>query len=207
MRRASTIVIVVAFCGVGFSSAVHGSLVASAAVRECAARYVRITDYNTLVGAGNVNDLFWIKNVSSQACSLRGYVRAEYIGVYGIGTPYRNPHRLSVPELRSYGRDGNDIGGLEKGLPIPSVTLAADGGLASFWLAGTDEPHDSPPSRCIDAHKMLVWLPGSSTAIAVPPLRANGFYWCGAFAAHPILPGASGSDPPKPLAYYFGTPG
>jgi hypothetical protein len=196
----------VACVAVGFPGAVASSPAASAAVAPCAASAVRITDYNTLVGAGSVNDLFWIKNVSSQACSLRGYVRVEYIGVYGVGTPYRNPRRLSVGEVHSYGRDGNDIGGLEKGLPIPSVTLDAQRGVASFWLAGTDESHGSPPSRCIDSRTMLVWLPGSSTAIAVHPLRANGFYWCGSFAAHPILPGRSGSDPPKPLTYYFGTP-
>ncbi len=141
-----------------------------------------------------------------QDCSLRGYVRVAYVGVHDVGTPYNDPRRLTVSEGHSYGRDGNDIGGLKKGLPIPTVLLKVNG-VASFWLYGTDEPVGSPPVRCIDSRKMLVWLPGSSISIVVQPLRANGFYWCGGFAAHPILAGESGSDPPKPLSYYFCTSG
>lgn len=207
MRRTSLFlamtVVLVAWCSVSIGS----SPATAAAAASCTTVSVRITDYNTVVGAGSVNDLFWIKNVSRQACTLRGYVRVAYVGVYGIGTPYKDHHRLTVREVRSYGRNGNDIGGLKKGLQIPRVTVQPDGGLASFWLAGTDEPVGNPPGRCIVSYKMLVWLPGSSTSIAVQPLRANGFYWCGGFAAHPILPGKSGSDPPRPLSYYFGTPG
>jgi hypothetical protein len=112
-----------------------------------------------------------------------------------------------IDEVHSYGRDGNDIGGLKRGLPVPRVTVQPNGGVASFWLTGTDEPVGNPPGRCIVSHKMLVWLPGSSISIVVQPLRANGFFWCGGFAAHPILPGKSGSDPSMPLSYYFGTPG
>ena len=164
----------------------------AATVSSCTATSVRISDYNALVGAGSVNDLFWIRNVSASACSLRGYVRVAYVGVYGVATPYRDPHRLNVVETRSYGRVGNDVGGLRKGLAIPTVTLRPRGGLASFWLAGTDEPHANPSVRCIVSYTMLVWLPGSSTAITVKPQRANGFYWCGAFSAHPIASGASG---------------
>ena len=187
---------------------VQGGSPATAAVTPtCTAASVRITDYNTVVGAGSVNDLFWIKNVGRQACSLRGYVGVAFVGVYGIATPYKDPHRLALSEVHSYGRNGNDIGGLKKGLPIPTVTLRPGGSVASFWLAGTDEPHGVPSSRCIVSYTMLAWLPGSSSSIAVQPLHANGFYWCGAFAAHPILPGQSGSDPPTPLSYYFGIPG
>ena len=119
----------------------------------------------------------------------------------------KRPHRLTISEVHSYGRDGNDIGGLKRGLPIPTVTLQPGGGVASFWIAGTDEPHNVPPTRCIMSYKMLAWLPGTSSSIVVRPLRANGFFWCGAFAVHPVLPGESGSDPPMPLSYYFGTPG
>lgn len=206
MRRATAFVTIFAFFVVGSTSAMSGSSAGAAALPACAASSVRITDYNTLVGAGNVDDLFWIRNVSSRDCSLRGYVRVAYVGVYGIGTPYKDPHRLNVSERHSYGRDGNDIGGLMRGSPISTVSLKANG-LASFWLYGTDEPVGKPPVRCIDSRKMLVWLPGSPTSISVEPLRANGFYWCGGFAVHPILPGESGSDPPKPLSYYFGVSG
>ena len=53
--------------------------------------------------------------MSSHVCTLRGYVRVSYVGVYGIGTPYKDPRRLVVREVHSYGRDGNDIGGLKGG--------------------------------------------------------------------------------------------
>lgn len=195
--------LVVAWCSIstGVSTATATSL------PSCTSTSVRITDYNTVIGAGSVNDLFWIKNVSGHECKLRGYPRVAYVGVYGIGTPYKDPHRLSVDEAQSYGRNGNDVGGLKKGLPVPTVTLDANGGVASFWLAGTDEPHGDPPSRCIISYTMLVWLPGSAVSSVVRPLRANGFFWCGSFAAHPILSGESGSDPPRPLSYFFGVPG
>lgn len=195
--------VLVAWCSVS----IGGAPATAASVPSCTTASVRITDYNTLVGAGHVNDLFWIKNASHRACTLRGYVRAAYVGVYGMGTPYKNPHRLTVREVHLYGRDGNEVGGINNGRPIPRVTLQPDGGVASFWLDGTDEPVGNPPGRCILSYKMLAWLPGSSTSIVVQPLRANGFFWCGGFAAHPILPGESGSEPSRPLSYYFGTSG
>jgi hypothetical protein len=181
--------------------------VTAAVVPSCTSASVEVSDYNTLVGTGHVNDLFWIKNVGRRACTLHGYVRAAFIGVYGAGTPYKDSHTLTIREGHSYGRDGNDVGGLKKGLVIPTVTLKPDGSGASFWLAGTDIQAGNPPDRCITSYKMLAWLPGSSTSIVVKPLRANGFFWCGGFVAHPIVPGKSGSDPAVRLSYYFGVPG
>ena len=195
--------VVVAWCSVLTSA----SPIAAASLPRCAPTSVRMTDFNTVVGAGHVNDLFWIKNVSRQACTLRGYVRAAFVGVYGIGTPYKNPHVLAVREAHSYGHDGNEVGGINNGLPIPRVTLQPGGGVASFWLDGLDIPVGNPPGRCIISYKMLAWLPGSLTSIVVQPLRSNGFFWCGSFAALPILPGESGSEPSRPLSYYFGSPG
>jgi hypothetical protein len=204
MRRATLILTIVVFLLVGLPAVMSNSIAVAAAVPTCAANSVRITDYNTLVGAGNVNDLFWIRNVSSETCSLRGYVRVEFVGVYGIGVPDTKPHLLSVSEARSYGRNGNDVGGLKKGLPIPTVILTVHGS-ASFWLYGTDEQHGTPAtSRCIVSHKMLVWLPGSSTSITVQPMKDNGFSWCGGITAHPVALGDSGSDPAMALSHYFG---
>jgi hypothetical protein len=197
----ATALVLVAGCSV----LIDGPPATAVTVATCSTSSVRIIDDNTIVGAGSVNDLFWIKNVSGQACSLRGYVRAAFVGVYGSGTSDKNPHLLSVREVHSYGRRGNDLGGLKQGLAVPTVTIQP-GGVSSFWLAGTDEPVGQPPVRCIVSYKMLVWLPGSSTSIDVQPLRANGFFWCNGFAAHPILPGESGSDPSRPLSYFFGTP-
>ena len=206
MRRSSRL-LVISLVLVSWCSVSIGISGASTTAPTCTSALVRVIDYNTAVGAGHVNDLFWIKNVSDQACTVRGYVRAEFVGVYGSGTPYKNPHRLTVSEVHLYGRDGNALGGINNGRPIPRVTIQPNGGLASFWLDGVDIPVGNPPGRCIISYKMLAWLPGSSTSTVVQPLRADGFFWCGGFAALPILPGESGSEPTKPLSYYFGTPG
>ncbi|MGC1420561.1 MAG: hypothetical protein WA786_10650 [Acidimicrobiales bacterium] len=206
MSRGRLVLAIVAIFA-GFSACGTSGATSNHVAPRCGPSSVRITDFNTLVGAGSVNDLFWIRNVSLEACTLRGYVRVAYIGAYGMGPTENHPHRLQVSEAHSYGRDGNDVGGLKGGLRIPTVTLQPESGIASFWIYGTDEPHSPPPTRCIVSHKMLVWLPGASSLIVVQPLRANGFFWCGGFVVHPVVPGESGSDPPMPLSYYFGTPG
>lgn len=185
---------------------VNVSRASAGSLPTCTSSSVRITEYNGVGGVGHVNDLFWIRNVSHRACTLRGYVRAAFDGVYGIGTPYKDPHRLEVPETHLYGRGGNALGGINDGRPIPTVTVQP-GGVASFWLDGMDIQVGNPPGRCINSHLMVVWLPGSATSRVVQPLRANGFYWCGGFAALPILPGESGSEPSRPLSVFFGTSG
>jgi hypothetical protein len=178
---------------------------ASPFVRTCAATSVRVVEYNTSVGAGSVNDLFWIENVSAQACALRGYVRTAYVGNYGLKRA-KVVHNLVVAQADSLGRNGNDLGGVKRGTRIPTVTLVPRTGRASFWIYGTDIQVGSPSPRCIISFKMLAWLPGSASAILVSPMRSDGFFWCGAIAVHPIVPGASGSDPSVPLRYYFGVP-
>ena len=192
---------------VGSLASIGPSRATAASVAPCSATMVRITDYNTVVGTGHVNDLFWIRNVSRQECTLRGYIRAGFVGVDGIGTPYKNPHVLAVRETHLRGDAGNEVGGISDGLQIPTVTLRPGGSVASFWLDGLDIPVGNSPGPCIISHEMLVWLPGSPTFSVVQPLRSNGFYWCGGFAALPVVAGASGSDPSKRLSYYFGIPG
>src|ERR1035437_3590971 len=160
----------------------HG---ASPIVHPCAATSVCVVEYNTSVGAGNGNDLFWIENVSAQACALRGYVRTVYVGNYGYKRA-KVARALVVVQADSLGRNGNDVGGVKRGVKIPMVTLVPRTGRASFWIYGADIQVGSPPPRCIISFKMLVWLPGSASAISVNPMRSNGFFWCGGIAGHPI---------------------
>jgi hypothetical protein len=207
VRRASPVVAALT-CLLGASLAgTSAASASSTAVSTCAAASVKVTDYNTVVGAGNVNDLFWIKNVSGQECSLRGYPRVTFFGVYGDKFSAKNARTLVVGEERTLGRDGNDLGGVKLGVAIPKVVLPPHGGRASFWIYGTDEPHNNPPTRCITSYEMSAWLPGDSAPIVVAPMRGNGFFWCGAISVHPIVPGDSGSLPPMPLSYFFGAPG
>lgn len=198
--------ILVAFLGAGPMVTSH-AFATSSLVATCSATSVRVVDHNTVVGAGNVNDLFWIENVSSERCWLRGYVRTAYIGNYGLKPTSKVGHLLVVAEADSLGRDGNDVGGVKRGVKLPTVTLLPRTGRASFWIYGTDIQHGSLPSRCIISFKMLVWLPGSAKEVSVSPTRSNGFFWCGGISVHPIVPGVSGSDPSVPLRYYFGVSG
>lgn len=187
------------------------TLPTSAATRpvlSCTSVFIRITDYNTVVGAGNVNDLFRVHNVSNQTCKVSGYVRVSYVGSYGLTTKGKKPKLLAVAQGDTLGANGNDLGGIKRGVAIPTVTLKPKG-LASFWIYGTDDPHgvtNGQSTRCITSYKMLVRLPGATPSINVSPMKSNGFFWCGGISMHPMVPGESDSIPARPLTYYFGTP-
>jgi hypothetical protein len=177
-------------------------------VLPCSPTSVHVTEYNTLVGAGNVNDLYWIRNDSNSRCSLRGYVHVRYLGHYGANTTGGATMALSVDQVDtpSGGSNGNDIGGIHKGAATSTVVLAPHG-LASFWIYGHDESTHltgGKSTRCITSFKMLVRLPGSVTPVEVLPIKSNGFFWCGSTAVHPIVSGNSGSMPSEPLTKYFG---
>ncbi|HVA53095.1 MAG TPA: hypothetical protein VNF05_06220 [Acidimicrobiales bacterium] len=176
-------------------------------VPTCAPGETRITDYNTSVSLGSVNELFWIHSDANHACSLHGYVRVSFIGTYGLTSKGKKPKLLSVGQADTRGASGNDLGGVQRDVAIPTVTLKAKGH-ASFWIYGTDESHvaaNGQSTRCTVSFKMLAWLPRATSSIVVSPMRANGFFWCGGVFVHPIVPGVSGSLPPRPLTYYFGT--
>ena len=201
------VVLVAAACVVPLNSVVAGA----SSAPTCQSSSVHVTAYNVSVAAGNVNDLYWIRNVSHQACSLRGFVRVSFVGVYGLTTgKLKNPHALTVvvKDSRNGGANGNDPGGVKSG-PIPTVTLAPQE-VASFWIYGTDESYhlvSGQLTRCITSYRMLVWLPGNDHSDIVGPIPGNGFYWCGYIGLHPVLAGESGTKPPVPLSHYFGTTG
>jgi hypothetical protein len=179
-------------------------------VLPCAPSAVQITEYNTLAGAGHVNDLFWIRNVSAATCSLRGYVRASYLGKYGTPPPSGPARPLAVgqSDTRGGAASGSYVGGLGEGLSISTVALKPQQ-LGSFWIDGLDESvtlENGTPTRCITSTKLLIRLPGSATPIDVSLRRGSGFYWCGGTEVHPIVGGRSGSDPPRALSFYFGAP-
>lgn len=205
-RSVSLIVLAAAGCLIPFKSAVAGGSIAP----KCGSSAIRVTEYNTWVGAGNVNDLYWIRNVSSQVCSIHGYLRVSFIGVYGLTFgSLKNPRALSVrvEDSRDGGANGNDSGGVQSG-PIPTVTLAPRG-VASFWIYGNDEAvhlANGQQTRCITSYRMLASLPGSHVPDVVVPMPENGFYWCGGIDVHPVVDGKSGTNPPKPMSSYFGTP-
>jgi hypothetical protein len=205
LRRVPLLVLVLATCLVPFNSAIAGGSITP----KCVSSSVRVTEYNSWVGAGNVNDLYWIRNVSGQSCSIRGYVRVSFVGVYGFATRnLKDPHALAgrVGDSRNGGANGNDSGGVKSG-SIPTVTLAPRG-IASFWIYGTDESvhlSNGEQTRCITSYRMMASLPGSDHPDVVTAMPDNGFYWCGGIDIHPVVKGESGTDPPMPLSSYFGT--
>jgi len=179
----------------------------SASVALCSPTAVVTTTYMANVAAGSVNELYWIRNVSAQSCSLRGFVRVAYIGTYSP-RPVMKSHRLVIAESDSYGT-GGVYGGLKHGLAVPTVVLSPHTGVASFWISGTDEQFhqaNGRPARCITSFKMRVWFPGATAPVSAVPQRAGTFFWCGSITILPILAGRSGSDPARPLSYFFGTP-
>jgi hypothetical protein len=177
---------------------------------SCQSSSVHVTEYDAWVGAGNVNDLYWIRNVSRQACSIRGYVKISFVGVYGFAERnLKNPQVLSVKVANSLngGANGNDSGGVKTGA-VRTVNLLPDG-LASFWIYGTDEPShraNGQVTKCITSFRMLLRLPGTNHIDVVDPPPDKGFYWCGNVTLHPVVAGDSGTSPPRSLSSYFGAP-
>lgn len=191
-----------------WSAGTSPAFASSTAPPTCGPKSVRIITYKANVATGSVDELYWIENVGSQRCSLRGFVRDAYVGNYSGRTDVKKTHSLVVQEADSRGVEDAELGGIKSGLPLPTVTLSPRGGMVSFWIAGTDEQFrqgNGRPSRCIVSYKMLAWLPGTSTPVTVAPQRAGVFFWCGAIRVNPILAGRSGPDPLKPLSFYFGT--
>jgi hypothetical protein len=180
-------------------------------VPPCSATSVRITEYNTVAAAGNVNSLFWIRNVSNTRCSIRGYVRTSYLGHYGADTPgsTRMPLSVGQRDVPNGGLNGNDVGGVRDGAALSTVVLPP-GGLASFWIYGNDESthlRSGRVTRCVTSSTMVVHLPGGGTSVDVRAPKGDGFFWCGGTTVHPVVSGESGSMPPRPLRSYFGSPG
>lgn len=172
-------------------------------VSPCSATAVAITEYNINVATGKVQELFWIRNVSAQSCSLRGFVRVTYIGNYSPRPTAMKSHDLVVGESDSYRPWGGERGGLQHGLAVPTVVLAPRVGTASFWISGTDGTFHQPNgrmSRCTMSYEMRVRLPGASAAVTVVPMHAANFDWCGPVGLTPMLAGRSGSDPALPLS-------
>ena len=137
--------------------------------------------------AGSFGDLFWIRNVGGFSCVISGYPTIAF---------YKNGQRVDLKAAHYLGHMGNDQMGVTKGRRPPTVRLAPNGGVASFWLFGTDVM-----TPCPNADEITVSLKSLSGRAVIPTPR--GFQWwpyCGhGVAVNPIVPGVSGSDPARPL--------
>jgi hypothetical protein len=207
VRRVLFAMLLIAVIGPTSESAGSASTKA-AAPPPCTAASVRVSEYSFQGGAGNVNYLFRITRTDNQSCSLHGYPRVSFDGKYGYNNePVKVARPLVVKQVESLGRDGNDLGGMKAGLPMPTVDLSSKQSDASFWIYGVENPTTGPNgvvSRCITSFEMRVRLPGDTRSTVARLAPGQGFYFCGAVAVHPIVPGSSGSDPARKLIFNFG---
>jgi len=167
-------------------------------IPRCKTASLRVWEYNTLVGAGHVNDLFWIRNVSNDSCSISGYPSIGYQSMSG--------RALSVKVGDERGNNGNLVGGVRSGLALPDVILQANGAVGSFWVDGLDIPAGNPEPSCINTRRMTFTAPHSSGSTPASPIKNDGFFWCGEVSVFPVVAGRSGSLPARALSYFFGVP-
>ena len=171
---------------------------ATPVTHSCSVTSLLITEpEEPIVAAGDVAELFLIENTGSNSCSLIGFPRIAFRSAKRVDFTIPVIHLL-----RSRGVGG----GMRRKGPPPVSILVSRGGLASFWIEGTDEPiHDQNNKlvNCFTSPEMLAVPPGSHRSTTVAAARGNPFYWCGRIYVLPILPGTSGTYPPVPLSRFF----
>ena len=160
----------------------------------CSASALTLIDRGSDVGMGSWIQLFQFTNVSDHACSMTGYPRVSLETAKGID------RSLVVTHVKS--EAVRFIGDSHKG-PVPLANLAAHGGRASFWIAGSDTPMIyQPPSSCGFASEVLVTPPSADVAL-VHHVGRVPFTWCeNSIQVTPVLSGQSGSVPAEPLCIY-----
>ena len=203
MRRAVTIVLVMGLLSIVGPTAAPES--GATTLAACTTSQLNVIAYNVSVAAGTVGELFWVADTGTRACTLRGYASVSYSGNYGIVQSKKSAEPLAVTE--EHGRRYVNIAGVAKDRRLPTVTLAPGGAIASFWIFGTDMPHqlaNGHQSRCIFSNVMYVSMTKGASEVLVEPVRAGNFDWCGPVTVFPVVAGDTGSDPPFPLDRMFG---
>ena len=158
----------------------------------CTESHLRLTDRGTDVGAGSWFQLFQVTNDGNQSCSLKGYPRITL-------KPSQGAIQSLVVISIKY-EAARKIGDSQSG-PVPTSTLAAHGGMVSFWIAGSDTPAANQPG-CKMATDVLVRLPAVREALQYHVTKIPFNVCEDAIDVTPILPGRSGSVPAEPLSYF-----
>ena len=164
-----------------------GASVPSQSNLRCGSDQLSVSWRGTTGGlVGTVGDLFWIRNVGVYPCVISGYPNVAVD---------LNGKRFAMDATDLKGHVGNDQMGIAARQPIPSIRLMS-GRVASFWVFGNDVM-----SNCINGNALRISLKSLRGTASIPVPR--GFqYWtyCGGILViNPLLPGISGSDPPRPL--------
>jgi hypothetical protein len=166
------------------------SKTSSIVVPECTTPNLRILDRGTSVATGHWIQLFQLTNLSGRACSISGFPKISLETSKGMA------RSLVVTNFKS--EQSINIGDTHRG-PIPVADLAAHGGMASFWIAGSDFPaHDAP--ACDFATKVIFKLSGAKSTLIYDVVRIPFHYCQNVLEVTPVLSGPSGSDPGQKLA-------
>ncbi len=153
----------------------------------CGRTTVRVTWRGTTGGlAGHFGELYWLRNTGAVACTVTGYPTVSFAAPIP---------RAKTRVLDVQGYEDVNMFGAPPRRPLPTVRLAPRG-VASFWLFGEDVT-----GPCLSSTEMLVAVPRlTGRAVVRAPTVYTMWPYCGnAVAAFPIVPGGSGSDPPRPL--------
>lgn len=165
-----------------------GASSTSASSLKCGSDQLSVVWRGTTGGlAGTFGDLFWIRNRGASPCVISGFPR---IAIYEKGK------KLHLKTHDLDGHRGNDQMGVARGRRIPTIRLLP-GRLASFWVFGNDVAQ-----KCIDGGEMTVSIRSLVGSASIPvPQGFQSWIFCGGGAeVDPMVPGVSGSDPPRPLS-------
>jgi hypothetical protein len=162
----------------------------------CSSRQLRLIDVGSPGDlAGHWQNLFNFANVSKSSCSLSGFPRMALYTVSGKFTNLRVGHFRSAPLYPGIGVTGK--------LRLPRVVLDPESGRASFWLTGVDVSVNN--ESCHSARKVQASPAGSNAMQSVSITGKNVLAWCGNRVSEtPLVPGLTGSVPPRRLSYFFG---
>lgn len=162
------------------------SVTAQSSLR-CGSDHLSVVWRGTTGGlAGTFGDLFWVRNDGDSACVISGFPSVAV---------YFKDRELPIKTEDLLGHNGNDQMGVTPGRRVPSIRLSS-GGVASFWVFGNDVT-----SKCINGDALSVSL-RSLNGFATIPVPRGFQYWiyCGGrLEVNPLVPGASGSYPPRSL--------
>ncbi len=167
---------------------------AALAVSPCSVGSVTATLEGNSGSMGTFHQLFLLRNTTDVACTLTGYPSVSLVSAKGV----------VVPQVVTHQRDQGGVLGLSGSAAVPTVHLAAHGGVASFWIADHDVPTGNPPAPCVTIARVVITWPHANGSATVP-LGAPSVLSCGHVQVFPVTPGLSGSTPPHPLSFYFGS--
>jgi hypothetical protein len=144
-------------------------------VARCNVTHLRVTGLGATGGSLHDGVIVRVHNVGANACTLSGYAAVQGINRWNDRVLTGTPARTSY------------LGGWNSSKPLPTVTLRAKIGIASFLVTGVDAAITNP--SCPNLKVLRVTIPPSMAVFALQ----THFNACrGGFQVHPFVPGVTG---------------